>query len=97
MSNEKASSSSGPQFNTDYAKSDTSYCRGCHELISMGVLRMSVRYCPDMRDRIQDNWFHVECFDDFAGDEEIDENIGGIELLQWEDQEMIRQKIADSK
>ncbi|KAK6060521.1 Poly(ADP-ribose) polymerase and DNA-Ligase Zn-finger region [Cooperia oncophora] len=61
-------------------------------------LRMSVREPSRFFDGLQDNWFHYACFWKRIkpGKVQINErSIRGMDLLKWDDQEKIREKIRD--
>uniref|UniRef100_A0A914QWA3 PARP-type domain-containing protein n=1 Tax=Panagrolaimus davidi TaxID=227884 RepID=A0A914QWA3_9BILA len=92
-------SSIDSSFGVDYAITEKSWCKECKQPIPKNELRMSVRAPSDVHGGAEDNWFHFHCFWDIAAkDEQIYErNIYRIELLKWNDQEKIRQKIAESK
>uniref|UniRef100_A0AC35F0P0 PARP-type domain-containing protein n=1 Tax=Panagrolaimus sp. PS1159 TaxID=55785 RepID=A0AC35F0P0_9BILA len=91
-------SSIDSSFSVDYAI-HKSWCKECKQLIPKNELRMSVRAPSEVHGGAEDNWFHFHCFWNIAAkDEQIYErDIYRIELLKWNDQEKIRQKIAESK
>ncbi|KAE9552545.1 hypothetical protein FO519_004242 [Halicephalobus sp. NKZ332] len=87
-----------PPYGAEYAKSNRSSCKGCKEPISKDSLRMAVRTASRFFDGLQDNWFHFDCFWKRAKAENLSEgNIKNMEQLKWDDQERIRNRIAEFK
>ncbi|RCN44675.1 Poly(ADP-ribose) polymerase catalytic domain protein [Ancylostoma caninum] len=83
-------------FGVGYAKSSRAFCKGCKSTIGEDSLRMSVREPSRFFDGMQDNWFHYTCFWKRLkpGKTEINErSIRGMDMLKWDDQEKIREKI----
>uniref|UniRef100_A0A915PHG3 Poly [ADP-ribose] polymerase n=1 Tax=Setaria digitata TaxID=48799 RepID=A0A915PHG3_9BILA len=85
-------------YGVEYARSNRAACKGCNGLISQGSLRMSFRKPSRFFDGLQDNWFHFTCFWKKINQNDINEaSIRGVELLKWNDQERIRQKINENQ
>ncbi|MFH4982731.1 hypothetical protein AB6A40_009440 [Gnathostoma spinigerum] len=85
-------------FAAEYAKSGRAACKGCQNLIAQGSLRMSVRKPSRFFDGLQDNWFHFNCFWKKLKKGDINEaSIRGMDLLKWDDQETIREKINENQ
>ncbi|KAK6755153.1 hypothetical protein RB195_013873 [Necator americanus] len=83
-------------FAAGYAKSSRAFCKGCKSTIGQDSLRMSVREPSRFFDGMQDNWFHHACFWKRLkpGKTQINErSIRGMDMLKWDDQEKIREKI----
>ncbi|KAJ1372854.1 Protein phosphatase methylesterase 1 [Parelaphostrongylus tenuis] len=83
-------------FGVEYAKSSRSSCKGCKDTIGQDSLRMSVREPSRFFDGLQDNWFHFSCFWKKIKSKKVEINersIRGMEMLKWDDQEKIREKI----
>jgi hypothetical protein len=81
-------------FGVDYAKSSRAKCKYCDLNISKGDLRLSVRYPSHKFMAMQDNWLHEPCFWKSVRKDELSEaTIYGFETLEWNDQEMLREKI----
>uniref|UniRef100_A0A914RBL6 PARP-type domain-containing protein n=1 Tax=Panagrolaimus davidi TaxID=227884 RepID=A0A914RBL6_9BILA len=87
-----------PPFGAEYAKSGRAKCKACQDGIKQGSLRMCTRTPSRFFDGMQDNWFHYECFWKRSKPDKLSEaNIRGMESLKWDDQEKIRQRIAEIK
>jgi predicted DNA-binding WGR domain protein len=87
-----------PPFGAEYAKSGRAKCKACQDGIKQGSLRMCTRTASRFFDGMQDNWFHYECFWKRSKPDKLSEaNIRGMESLKWDDQEKIRQRIAEIK
>uniref|UniRef100_A0A914Q6D0 PARP-type domain-containing protein n=1 Tax=Panagrolaimus davidi TaxID=227884 RepID=A0A914Q6D0_9BILA len=81
-------------FGVDYAKSARARCKYCEMNIPKGELRLSVRYPSHKFMKMQDNWLHERCFWKSVRKDELSEaTIYGFEALEWEDQQMLREKI----
>ncbi|XP_060555294.1 poly [ADP-ribose] polymerase 1-like [Ruditapes philippinarum] len=99
---EGSSSSASQDFNTDYAKSSQSVCRGCEDKIKKGELRISRKDYESVRAKMYgpcDLWHHVDCFIekrdelDFGTDMNPDK-IKGFSNLKKEDQELLIEKLG---
>ncbi|XP_065202113.1 poly [ADP-ribose] polymerase [Planococcus citri] len=80
-------------FRAEYAKSGRAACKGCKTPISKDTLRLAVMVQSPMFDGKVPHWYHVSCF--FA--KQRVKSVGDVshfESLRWEDQELIRSKVA---
>ncbi|NP_001191521.1 poly-(ADP-ribose) polymerase I [Aplysia californica] len=92
-------------FNTEYAKSGKSRCRGCEENIAKDSLRISKKEYESQRAKMygpQDLWHHVDCFvdkrDELGFTEQSDPSIiKGFAKLKPEDKELLYAKLGKGK
>ncbi|CAI2350651.1 unnamed protein product [Caenorhabditis sp. 36 PRJEB53466] len=77
-----------------------SICHACKGFIKTGVVRMTIRNTKQIATMETEKWMHCECFwrslkrgvDDINGS-----SIGGMDRLDWNTQEMIREQIRRFK
>ncbi|CAD6197649.1 unnamed protein product [Caenorhabditis auriculariae] len=72
-------------YAVEYAKSGRAACKACRELISEGSMRISALEPSRFFDGLQDNWHHSNRINESS--------IKGMDLLRWEDQEIVRGKL----
>ncbi|CAI5437439.1 unnamed protein product [Caenorhabditis angaria] len=87
-------------YAVEYAKSGRSTCKQCRGSIADSSIRISARQPSTFFDGMQDNWFHFACFWKklkFGKDDINESSIRGVDWLKWEDQEKLRQSIAEFK
>ena len=80
-------------YRAEYAKSGRASCKGCKANIPKGDMRLASMTQSAFFDGKQANWFHPNCF--FGRNRPTDvAEIAHFEQMRWEDQEKIREKIA---
>ncbi|XP_021365761.1 poly [ADP-ribose] polymerase 1-like isoform X2 [Mizuhopecten yessoensis] len=89
-------------YETEYAKSGRSGCRGCGDNIAKGAVRIAVKDFESQRAKLygpQNLWYHVDCFVseredlEFTTDKNPDK-IKGFNRLKKEDQEELFTKLG---
>lgn len=79
-------------YETDYAKSNRSGCKGCKTPITQGTLRLAIMVQSPFFDGKSPKWFHEECFwKKHRPSAFLD--IHNVTSLKHADQEMIKSKI----
>ncbi|CAI2320628.1 unnamed protein product [Caenorhabditis sp. 36 PRJEB53466] len=87
-------------YSIEYAKSGRSKCKKCKKCIAEGTLRMAVCEPSSYFDGNVDNWYHFPCFWRYLNPKRDEINlrsIRNVEGLRWEDQEALRERIANFK
>jgi hypothetical protein len=87
-----ASSSQKP-WKAEYAKSSRSSCKTCKEGIVKEVLRLGKMVQAKQFDGLMPMWNHADCILKKAKQIKSIEDVEGIELLRWEDQQKIRKYV----
>jgi len=86
--------SSDLPYRAEYAKSGRAKCKGCKVEIPKGDCRLGAMVQSAFFDGKQANWFHLNCFFGRNRPKECGE-FSHFEQLRWEDQEKIRERIAN--
>eukprot|EP00117_Sycon_ciliatum_P025830 scpid32102/ scgid21352/ Poly [ADP-ribose] polymerase 1; NAD(+) ADP-ribosyltransferase 1; Poly[ADP-ribose] synthase 1 len=80
-------------FKAEYAKSGRSSCKACKSAISKDSLRLAKMVQSPHFDGKMPTWFHIACF--FKKNAISSQgDIGGFDGLRWDDQQMMKQRIA---
>ncbi|XP_048732716.1 poly [ADP-ribose] polymerase 1-like [Ostrea edulis] len=94
--------SSAEDFNTEYAKSGKSKCKGCEDFIAKGEVRISKKDYDSQRAKMYgpvDQWYHVDCFVENRDELEFGSSLGanqikGFERLKEDDRAMLIEKLG---
>jgi len=81
-------------YRAEYAKSGRAKCKGCKVEIPQGDCRLASLTQSAFFDGKQANWFHLTCFFSRNRPQAVGE-FSHFEQLRWEDQEKIRERIAN--
>ncbi|GAB2282278.1 Poly [ADP-ribose] polymerase 1 [Dionaea muscipula] len=85
----------GKPWKVEYAKSARATCRTCKSNIAKESLRFGKMVQSQQFDGFMPMWNHASCIMKKANQIKFIDDVDGIELLRWDDQEMIR-KYVDS-
>ncbi|GLU07733.1 hypothetical protein SLE2022_246810 [Rubroshorea leprosula] len=77
-------------WKAEYAKSGRSSCKTCKKQIDKEVLRLGKMVQSTRCDRIWPMWNHASCILKKANQINSVDDVEGLELLRWEDQQKIR-------
>lgn len=81
-------------WKAEYAKSGRSSCRSCKSPIDKETLRLGKMVQSSQFDGFMPMWNHASCILKKANQIKSQDDVDGLDLLRWEDQENIR-KYAD--
>lgn len=80
-------------YKAEYAKSSRASCRSCKETIAKDTLRLAVMVQSHHFDGKTPQWYHYLCFFGKQRPKTTDD-IEHFEMLRWEDQQKIKEKIG---
>ncbi|KAL8170322.1 hypothetical protein V2J09_022126 [Rumex salicifolius] len=83
-------------WKVEYAKSSRSSCRTCRSPIAKEELRLGKMVQSSHFDGLMPMWSHADCIMRKAKQIKSLDDVGGIESLRWEDQQMITKYIEGS-
>ncbi|OWM75258.1 hypothetical protein CDL15_Pgr023779 [Punica granatum] len=86
---------SGKPWKVEYAKSSRSSCKTCKSPIDKEKLRLGKMVQSSQFDGVIPMWNHATCIMKKAKQIKSIDDIDGIELLRWEDQQKLRKYIED--
>ncbi|XP_059433142.1 poly [ADP-ribose] polymerase 1 [Corylus avellana] len=83
-------------WKAEYAKSSRSSCKTCKSPIAKEVLRLGKMVQATQFDGLMPMWHHADCILNKAKQIKSIDDVEGIELLRWEDQQKIRKYVEGS-
>ncbi|XP_035550505.1 poly [ADP-ribose] polymerase 1 isoform X2 [Juglans regia] len=83
-------------WKAEYAKSSRSSCKTCKSAIDKEVFRLGKMVKATQFDGFMPMWNHATCILNKAKQIKSIDDVEGIELLRWEDQQKMRKYVEDS-